>query len=244
MSHIDQPSKPVLGLTISLIFHAGLFSFLAAMGNTNQSEIKPPQIIEVATLVLQSSPENMPASISEPVSPQSQTAPVPPTKPAQKTVEKPKRKSKPTLVSKPKRTVDETITEASNTGNEISTSVAPANIDNLTSTGSGSSSGSGDANTNQLVEADYRSAKLNNPPTTYPGIAVARGLEGVVELKVQVMSDGFPGEIQIYKSSGHKILDDSAMEQLRQWHFLPGRKGDQPITSWVRVPIKFRLIRR
>lgn len=85
--------------------------------------------------------------------------------------------------------------------------------------------------------ADY----LHNPPPEYPEIAMERGLEGRVLMKVHVQPDGKPDKITVTRSSGQKVLDDAAVKTVRQWSFVPAKRGDTPIAGWVTVPINFNL---
>jgi periplasmic protein TonB len=97
------------------------------------------------------------------------------------------------------------------------------------------------SNPTPFVDANYRSPSLHNPPTRYPRLALEREWEGGVVLRVQVLANGSAGQVSINHSSGHDLLDDAAIEQVRNWNFLPARKGDQPVDSWVVVPIEFKL---
>jgi len=90
-----------------------------------------------------------------------------------------------------------------------------------------------------LVEATP--AYLNNPPPPYPSIARRRGYEGIVVLEVFVTKGGRVGRLRVFKSSGHKILDRAALRAVKNWVFEPGRRGEQAIDMWVKVPIKFVL---
>lgn len=82
---------------------------------------------------------------------------------------------------------------------------------------------------------------LNNPKPHYPGIARSRHWEGLVYLRVYVTPDGRCGNLNLQRSSGHDVLDESAMEAVRKWKFVPGKRGGSPIASWVTVPIEFHL---
>lgn len=82
---------------------------------------------------------------------------------------------------------------------------------------------------------------LNNPKPHYPSIARSRHWEGLVYLRVYVTPDGHCGNLNIQRSSGHDVLDESAMTAVRKWRFVPGKRGGTPIASWVTVPIEFRL---
>lgn len=94
-----------------------------------------------------------------------------------------------------------------------------------------------------FVEADYRSASLNNPPTRYPRAALERHWEGRVLLRVQVLANGSAGEVAVEKSSGHEVLDASASEQVKSWRFVPARERSGPLDSWVIIPIEFKIKR-
>lgn len=94
-----------------------------------------------------------------------------------------------------------------------------------------------------FVEANYRSASLNNPPTRYPRLALERRWEGLVLLRVHVLASGAAGEVRIERGSGHDVLDESASEQVKNWRFVPAREGHAPVDSWVIIPIEFKLKR-
>jgi len=90
-----------------------------------------------------------------------------------------------------------------------------------------------------VVEAIPRYSQ--NAPPSYPAIARKRGYEGTVVLEVLVRPDGRVGDLRIITSSGHKTLDKSAMKTVKRWQFEPGRRGDETVAMWVRVPVDFRL---
>jgi protein TonB len=81
----------------------------------------------------------------------------------------------------------------------------------------------------------------DNRRPAYPLAARRNGYEGTIVLTVQVLSSGGVGDLRIKKSSGYEILDQSAQEAVRQWHFEPGRRMGQPVTTWVEIPIRFVL---
>jgi protein TonB len=80
-----------------------------------------------------------------------------------------------------------------------------------------------------------------NPKPRYPRIARRRGYEGLVVLKVEILPDGRVGKVRVKRSSGHHILDKSALKTVKMWKFIPARRGDDPIRMWAEVPIKFDL---
>ena len=88
-----------------------------------------------------------------------------------------------------------------------------------------------------LSPAKYRETPL--PP--YPTAAREQGVEGVVLLVVQVFAEGRVGEVRVKTSSGSAELDAAAVKAVKEWTFVPGRRGPRFVDSWVEVPVKFAL---
>ena len=82
---------------------------------------------------------------------------------------------------------------------------------------------------------------LNNPKPIYPQEAKQRGYQGEVTLRVEVLASGQVGQIEIRRSSGHEILDRSALATVKQWQFVPAKREKESIPLWVNIPIKFRI---
>lgn len=80
-----------------------------------------------------------------------------------------------------------------------------------------------------------------NPKPPYPRTARRRGYEGIVVLKVEILSDGRVGEVRTKRSSGHPVLDRSALKTVKKWKFIPAKRGEKPIRVWAEIPIKFQL---
>ncbi len=93
----------------------------------------------------------------------------------------------------------------------------------------------------KVSQARAFAAYLNNPKPHYPGIARSRHWEGLVLLRVYVTPDGRCANLNVARGSGHDVLDESAVAAVRNWRFVPGKRGDTPMASWVTVPIEFSL---
>jgi len=89
--------------------------------------------------------------------------------------------------------------------------------------------------------ATARHSYGHTPRPPYPTRAIMRGYEGSVLLNVHVLPNGEPGEVTVFKSSGHKILDNAALKAVKKWRFVPAQRGFKAVSSWVKVPIEFRL---
>lgn len=86
-------------------------------------------------------------------------------------------------------------------------------------------------------DADY----LKNPAPAYPPMARRMGEEGKVILRVSVTPQGSADVVEIKTSSGSPRLDESAQKTVRTWKFIPAKRGDSAVQSWVLVPIIFKL---
>jgi protein TonB len=81
----------------------------------------------------------------------------------------------------------------------------------------------------------------DTPKPRYPKEARQKGYEGEILLRVEVLPDGGVGKVEVKRSSGHEILDRSALAAVRQWKFIPAKKGGNAVSSWVNIPVKFQL---
>jgi len=98
--------------------------------------------------------------------------------------------------------------------------------------------------------ADYKNEPVLIPPTfnikdedlpKYPYIARKFGLEGGVKLKILVSDKGKVISVKIYKSSGHEILDNSAVDAAKNWVFKPARKYGIAKYAYIYKTIYFKL---
>jgi protein TonB len=81
----------------------------------------------------------------------------------------------------------------------------------------------------------------NNPLPAYPSMARKMGHEGVVLLAAEILSDGRVGQLAVKKSSGHPTLDQSALDAVKKWKFIPAKWMGKAVSAWVDVPVKFQL---
>jgi TonB family protein len=82
----------------------------------------------------------------------------------------------------------------------------------------------------------------DNVIPVYPPLALLRGYQGEAVLSVEVLADGRVGRVGISRSTGHEILDRTALKTVRTWRFDPGRRGGRPVTMSVDVPFRFVLM--
>ena len=73
----------------------------------------------------------------------------------------------------------------------------------------------------------------------YPDLARASGIEGKVVLNVLV---GVDGKVQnVVVQQGVPVLNEAAIEAVRQYLFKPALANNKPVAVWVAVPISFKL---
>lgn len=84
-------------------------------------------------------------------------------------------------------------------------------------------------------------AYLNNPAPGYPSMSRRLGEEGRVLLRVLVAKDGKAESVELEQTSGFERLDQSAIDVVKKWSFIPAKKGKETISAYVLVPVKFTL---
>ena len=75
----------------------------------------------------------------------------------------------------------------------------------------------------------------------YPESARRAGAQGITTLRVRVLENGRVGEVLVEQSAGFRDLDMAAMEAVKKWLFEPARRGKDPVSVWVMLPVKFEL---
>jgi len=101
------------------------------------------------------------------------------------------------------------------------------------------STGAPGGTANAVIPARPRYRK--NPPPPYPELARRRQMEGTVVLEALVNARGRVDNLAVHASSGHALLDNAALKAVRNWLFVPGKKGGVPMAMTVRVPVRFDL---
>ncbi len=103
--------------------------------------------------------------------------------------------------------------------------------------------GTGDVSPTREEPAHMAKVELvRMKPPVYPPRCLRLGLEGVVRVRVLVGENGVPQEVAIAATSGEALLDEAALEAVREWVFKPALRNGVPARSWAVVPIEFKLI--
>jgi len=60
------------------------------------------------------------------------------------------------------------------------------------------------------------------------------GEQGEVRLDVHVSAEGKVLEIRLSQSSGSRLLDQTAIETVKKWRFVPATVDGKPVAEWYR----------
>ena len=96
--------------------------------------------------------------------------------------------------------------------------------------------------TGNAMDESNPTPAAGNPKPIYPKIAIRRGIEGDVSLRVMLTASGVVSSVTVEKPSGSKLLDAAAVSAVKQWQFNPAMHQGEPTASVTTVPIEFKLI--
>ena len=78
------------------------------------------------------------------------------------------------------------------------------------------------------------------PDPIYPNNAKRAEKEGVVELQATVGTDGVPRNVVALTEIGFGF-EEAAIEAMKKWRFIPGKKNGKDVEMTVRIKIEFTL---
>ena len=79
------------------------------------------------------------------------------------------------------------------------------------------------------------------PTPAYPEEARQQGWEGTVTLHLELRADGTVGDVQVARSSGHKVLDTAAQETAKTWKHASVAQEGGPVRRWAEINLTFKL---
>jgi protein TonB len=80
-----------------------------------------------------------------------------------------------------------------------------------------------------------------NLPPRYPFVAWRRHIEGTVVVEMDIDASGRVTATRLASSSGCRMLDDAAVQQLATWEFEPARGPLGPVSCTMRQPVIFQI---
>lgn len=226
----------LLLVAISALLHGGAWWFFQ---HTRPAPLEtPPEIPEMTVELTSPTPPAPPAAEPPPPPPppepeqpvEDEDALKPPPKPVEKPkpIEKPKPPEKPRPVKKaeaPKAPAPPAPPAAPAAPSQPTAPPAPA-------------AAPGPVKESAAVSG---LASLGNPPPEYPSLALRRNWEGTVVLRIKVLANGRAGSVEVTRSSGKPQLDEAAVAAVKNWKFIPAKRGDTPIEGFATQTIDFKL---
>lgn len=129
--------------------------------------------------------------------------------------------------------------EASEAGNSFTGSGIPDGGNGIQRRSGGAASGGENSGRGGIAAPGI----LDRVEPEYPKQARRAGWEGTVVLKIQIMENGRPGNIDVASSSGYQALDEAAVSAVERWRFVPAkdRASGQAVSCYTTMPIAFKL---
>lgn len=91
----------------------------------------------------------------------------------------------------------------------------------------------------QLVQKPSFLKRPNAP--RYPRIAQRKGIEGTALYEIWLNENGKQIKQELITSSGAQVLDEAALDAIRDWQFSPQVINGQAIAHRVQIPVRFSL---
>ena len=79
--------------------------------------------------------------------------------------------------------------------------------------------------------------KTKNVPPVYPADALAAGVQGIVIIEAVIARDGSVRDARVLRSLA--MLDQAALEAVRQWQFTPTYLNNMPVEVLMTVTVTF-----
>lgn len=82
----------------------------------------------------------------------------------------------------------------------------------------------------------------SNEAPRYPAQALRSGVEGSVNVRIELDANGVPTDVQVVERSGERSrdLDRAVVEAARKWRFEPAMKDGKPVAGAVVLPVDFK----
>ncbi len=90
-----------------------------------------------------------------------------------------------------------------------------------------------------VANADRPPRLLHRVQPVYPPPAFSQKVEGTVELEILIDASGRVRRMKVIRSV--PLLDDAAMDAVRQWVFAPATKDGRPVATLALAPVRFQI---
>lgn len=83
--------------------------------------------------------------------------------------------------------------------------------------------------------------QITASPFHYPEELWDEGIEGETTLKLFVTEQGTVDSVRVEKTSGYEAFDSAAVRGAQVLRFEPARRGEEPVSTWVLLPVQFDM---
>jgi periplasmic protein TonB len=91
-----------------------------------------------------------------------------------------------------------------------------------------------------VSELEKRPEPVSQVAPAYPRELQRAKVEGIVTLVFLLTEDGRVEDARVENSSRPEF-EKPALEAIRKWRFRPGMKEGQPVRTYIRIPMRFRV---
>lgn len=231
LGNSSETVNKTLTLTAVVLVHIAGLVWAAQHLSITEPVVTPPSVVGVLV-----APEPAPAAPKQVVQappPKPETRPTPPkpvSKPAPTPVPKQEAVREPVAEPTPQAAASAPSAASTAPATPASSSTAPAQ-----------NNAPAQEATQAVTPPRTDAAHLNNPAPQYPALSRRLGEQGRVMVDVYILPDGSVGEIKLNRSSGFPRLDAAALQAVKNWKFVPAKRGDKPIAFWYVQPVSFVL---
>jgi TonB family protein len=90
-----------------------------------------------------------------------------------------------------------------------------------------------------LQKVDHLPEVVARVPPEYPEQAFQSRIDGIVSVLVLICADGSLQQAKVSRSV--PMLDQAALESVRQWTYQPATRGGTTVAAWLETQVEFRL---
>lgn len=91
----------------------------------------------------------------------------------------------------------------------------------------------------EIARGNQQPVPIHSPAPVYPERAARQRLSGEVVVRALVGADGRLRQVEIARSSSHRVLDQAALRAVRGWRFQPAMHQGREVAQTVHIPIEF-----
>lgn len=91
----------------------------------------------------------------------------------------------------------------------------------------------------KFVPHDTEPLEIHSPRPVYPEMAVMAGVDGRLTVLALIGKDGRVLRAEVLRPV--PMLDEAALEAVRQWRFSPALDQGRPVAVWISIPVVFTL---